>query len=84
MNVTRNSVLIETTHRVHGMLEQGGICGRVVAYDRTRVAGLLGVSTTALASLQLDDVAPGHMVTVRELIEHRLQGRVVRRGERIQ
>jgi len=84
MQVTRKSVLIETTHRVRGMLEQGGVSGRVVAYDRARVAGLLGVSIDALKSMRLDDLAPGYMVSIRELIQERLQGRTVRRGHRIQ
>lgn len=83
MQVTRKSVLIETTHRVHGMLEQGGVSGRVVAYDRARVAGLLGVSISDLKSMRLDDLAPGYVVTVGQLIEHHLLGRVIRRGHRI-
>lgn len=86
MRVTRNSVLIETTHRVNGMLEQGGVVGRVVAYPRMSVAALLRVGAATLASidedaaLESDDDEAGIRVTVREMIERNIRGRVVRRG----
>lgn len=83
MKVTSKNVILETTHRAHGMLEQGGISGRVVAYDRAKVAAVLAVPISALETMDENDCAPGRLVSSREIIETELQGRVLRKGHRI-
>lgn len=86
MRTTKTSVLIETNHRVHGMLEHGGISGRVVAYPIESVQRVTGLSAEQIRSADEHDRCPGYScATIREIIERCcVTGRVVRRGHRIQ
>ena len=82
MRTTKKSVLIETTHMIHGCLEQGGVSGRVVAYPIDRARELIGVDPA-----MVDDdyeVAGYDHVTAREMIERNIEGRVIRKGHVIQ
>lgn len=86
MRTTKISVIIETTHRVHGMLEQGGVSGRVVAYPIESVQRVTGLTAEQIRSASEHDICPGFScATIREIIERCcVTGRVVRRGHRIQ
>ena len=78
MRTTKKSVLIETTNSRCGCLEQGGICGRVVAYPIEDVKQLIGCKP---ASMPETDYVDGYdYITARELIENQLIGRTIRRG----
>jgi hypothetical protein len=85
MRTTTKNVLIETTTRQYGMLVQGGISGRVVAYpleDACRVTGLTKEQIKAATETsKLDSFG----LSVRDTIEHWLwqKGRVIRRGHKI-
>ena len=83
MHTTDNSVILETTHRTHGLLESGGVIGRLVAYPRADVAKLLGIDDAELPNYDETTLPNGYTITARELISHHLRGRVLRRGERI-
>jgi len=82
MRVTKKSIIIETTNRVHGMLEQGGICGRVVAYP---ISTLEETELLFAATAAADDLALGYDVSWRELLAYRCPvPRVIRRGVTIE
>jgi hypothetical protein len=87
MRTTKISVLIDTTHTVHGCLEQGGIAGRVVAYPIDDACRVTGLTRAELAAAEPDDAAPAYAcLSVRQAIEHNLshKERVVRRGDVIE
>lgn len=86
MRFTRKSLILETTHRMHGMLEQGGVSGRVVAYPIESAVRVTGMTEQQLRSARETDICRGYSgVTIREVIEQCcVTGRVVRRGHRIQ
>lgn len=51
MKITKNNnVLIETTNKVNGMLEQGGVCGRVESYPLADAMELLGMTRDEIAA----------------------------------
>lgn len=87
MRITKNgNVLVEITNRVHGMLEQGGYCGRILAYNANKLAALIGCSLEELEKLDWDDsveVNNGY-ATVSYIAEVQLKPRVIRKGEIIQ
>ena len=78
LRLTDKSVILETTHRIHGCLEQGGISGRKVAYPLADVADLIGCDPSQVSGDTL--VAGYNHVTVRDLVERTLTGRVIRKG----
>ena len=78
LRLTDKSVILETTHRIHGCLEQGGISGRKVAYPLADVADLIGCDPSQVSGDTL--VAGYNHVTVHELVERTLTGRVIRKG----
>lgn len=86
MKVTKKSVIIETTNTVHGMLEQGGVSGRIMAYPLEQALSATGLKESELKAAKDDDRARGywHPVTVREAIERECAGRCIRRGSVIQ
>lgn len=86
MKITKdNNVLIETTNTVNGMLEQGGVCGQVMAYPLDDVVQATGLTRDEIAEADPDDAAPGYeAASIRQVCEHHVKGRVVRRGTRIQ
>lgn len=88
MKITKNDrIIIETTNMVHGMLEQGGICGRRVSYSFAASMAACGMSREELLAANIDDICPNSkgMVSIREMIEYYCHGggKVVRRGHRI-
>lgn len=86
MQITRNgNITIETTNKCLGCLEVGGVCGRVESYPASEVARVLGCTVPQLEDIDADDDAEGYDgLRVRDVIEHNLRGRVVRRGQRIE
>lgn len=84
MQVTQQSVVIETTNRVLGMLEQGGVCGRVDRYPLADCIRATGLTAEQLADAEEDVDCDGYEhVSVREVIERNVKGRCVRKGARI-
>ena len=72
--------VIETTNRVYGMLEQGGVCGREVLYTRDQIerAGFRYEDDP-------DGIADGEFSRRAEMLEHNEQpAKVLRRGTKIQ
>lgn len=87
MKITRNRVLLETTNMVAGMLEQGGISGRIESYPLVSVMAVAGMTREELAAADPEDAAPAYVgyVSIREAIARELgDGLVIRRGHRIQ
>jgi hypothetical protein len=85
MRTTKTNVLIETTNRVHGMLEQGGVSGLVVSYPIADVTRVTGMSIDQIKDADELDDCPGYVgLTIKEALEYNLVGRVVRRGHIIQ
>jgi hypothetical protein len=86
MKITKaNNVLIETTNRVNGCLEQGGVAGLVMAYPLAGVILTTGLSRAELEKADANDLAPAYDgVTIAEACERNMAGRVVRRGVRIE
>lgn len=87
MQVTKLSVILDTTHMVHGMLEQGGVSGRRVSYPLADVLRVTGLTEAELRRADENNLAPKYaFVSIREAIEHHLGdvGIVVRRGRRIE
>ena len=82
MKTTKQSVLIETTNTEGGMLEQGGGCGRVVAYPLADTMTATGLSREELSDADADDRAPAYAdgVTIRQACEREMTGRIVRCG----
>ena len=83
MRGTEKSVVIDTTNRVNGMLEKGGVMGLVEAYPLADVERVTGLSGAQLRGCNGDELCPGYQVSIRDLIQERLSGRIVRRGQRI-
>ena len=86
MKVTKKSVIIETTNTVNGMLEQGGISGRIMAYPIAAAAKACGLTVEQLRVADLGDDAPSYkyQTTICEAIERECAGRCIRRGSVIQ
>jgi len=86
MKITKaNNVLIETTNRVNGCLEQGGVAGLVMAYPLAGVILTTGLSREEIKGAKPNDLAPAYDgVTIAETCEIEMTGRVVRRGVRIE
>ena len=84
MKLTDNGsrALIETTNRINGCLEQGGVCGRQMSYDIQKVANLLGIPPDSLPGVCEDDEAMGwdSGITIKQAIEANLEGKVVSNG----
>jgi len=82
MRCTKQSVMIDTTNVIHGCLEQGGISGRVDAYNRAEVMDLIGCDP---ATVDEDYEVLGYdHVRARDLIERNCVGRCIRKGHVIQ
>ncbi len=84
MRTTSKNVIFHTTHRVNGLLEQGGVMGRVAAYPLDAACRVTGLTAAQLAAANENDNCPGIMASLRDVIENRVQGRVIRRGVDIQ
>lgn len=86
MRTTTTSLIVETTSRVSGMLEQGGVCGRVVSYPLADACKVTGMTAQALAAADEHDSAPGYVVSIADLLASKLSSktRVIRRGQVIQ
>lgn len=84
MKLTDNGsrALIETTNRINGCLETGGVCGRQVSYDSQEVANLLGIMADELVNVCEDDEAMGwdSGITIKQAIVANLEGKVVSNG----
>lgn len=84
----RGEVLVETTNTVYGMLEQGGVSGRVVAYKLGDVLAATGLmDERAIANHNEHDYAPSYgnnCISIRDAIERECVGRVVKPGVIIQ
>ena len=85
MNVTRKSVMIESTDRDNGALVQGGVCGLVERYDIDDVMELTGMTREELIDAPENMTMPAYAfpTTLREVIEGNLRGHCCRRGVRI-
>lgn len=83
MKITKNgNVIIELTDREHGMLVQGGICGRKLAYDAVALSEALDCTLEELEELDWDDYAPKfNYARVYEVAEYNLIPRVLCKGE---
>lgn len=86
MKITKKgNVIIELTDRENGMLVQGGICGRKLAYDAVELSEALDCTLEELERLDWDDWAPKFQwVRVYEVAEYNLTPRVLFKGVRIQ
>lgn len=86
MKITKsNNVLIETTNTVNGMLEQGGVCGRVVSYPLSGVMRATGLTRDEIEAADEDDDAPSHDgLTISQACEYEVTGRVIRKGVEIE
>jgi len=79
-------VIIATTHTVHGMLEQGGVCGRRISYAGADIAEIMECNTSKASAYNGTELVPGcdHVTLNQYLVKHGYKGRVVRKGELIQ
>jgi len=87
MKITKNNnIVIETTNRAYGMLEQGGVCGRKVSYPLDKVMAVTGFTRKEIENIENphefidnDDEYP---VSLSQLINlNEIQGRVICKGE---
>lgn len=77
--------IIETTNKIHGCLEQGGICGRKMSYDVMELSDAFDVPEEIIMEISPDEMLPGYTCSLRELIDHhQIVGHVVRKGSIIQ
>jgi len=77
---TKTGVTIKITNTVNGMLEQGGVIGRVEHYSTQAISDSLSYNRGD----DLNACADGEMATRAEMIRHHLPPRVLRRGTIIQ
>jgi hypothetical protein len=76
---------IETTDRVHGMLSQGGICGRIRQYTNKVIADIMDCSPSEAADMDGDEIVPAIGITLREYVSvHNIPGRTICRGVKIE
>lgn len=80
MKLTRKSVIIDTTNRIGDCLEAGGICGRRVAYPIHLAEAATGLTRAELAAAEPSEKISLGGMSLAQLIEWRVPGRVVRRG----
>jgi hypothetical protein len=82
MRVITMRTHIETTNRVNDMLEQGGICGRVVTYDAAEIAKIMRCTIAEAADMTGTELVPGYdCMTLAEIIDYQgLIGHVVCKG----
>ena len=83
MKITKHgNLLVETTNTVYGMLEQGGIQGRIVAYPVDQVIEATGLSRDELEELEsAHELLDNPVATLAQLIDYSgIPGRVIRRG----
>lgn len=75
---------VEITNTVHGCLEQGGVCGRIVSYDNKVIAEIMECSVAEAEEMNGDEIVPGTSVPLRYYLEyHEYPYRVIRRGTKI-
>jgi hypothetical protein len=72
---TRTGLIVDVTNRVNGMLEQGGVCGRIEHYSEDDISAL-GITRDD----NLNECGEMIYVTRLELIRARIQPRLLRRG----
>lgn len=61
-------VIFETTNRIYGCLEQGGVCGRRFSYPVSVVVEAMGEEYN-LEELNPEDMVPGTGVCLRDYLE---------------
>lgn len=99
MRITKsNRVLLETTHMIHGCLEQGGISGSVASIPLDEVIRLTGLTRDEIAEATPETFCGEwhntpygsiRIVTIRDVLDPSRRGhtpagyRVVRRGHKI-
>lgn len=76
---TKTGVNIEVTNTVNGMLEQGGVCGRVEHYSEEQVRSM-GYTRTD----DLNQPADGEFAPRIQMIRCNNQPRTLRKGVKIQ
>jgi len=79
-------VMIATTHRVNGMLEQSGVCGRRISYAGADIAEIMECDISNAPACNGTELVPGcdHVTLNQYLAKHGYKGRVVRKGWLIQ
>jgi hypothetical protein len=77
--------MIETTSRIDGLLEQGGVCGRIVSYDAATIATIMDCSEAEAARMTGNEIVhdTDHCTLREYLAYHGIAGHVVRKGVRI-
>lgn len=86
MKITKtNRVHVEITNRVNGMLEQGGVCGRVVSYPLEGVIKATGLTKDQIATADQSDLCPAYNgITIAEACDHEMNPTIVRVGHIIE
>lgn len=77
---------IETTNTVNGLLEHGGICGRIVSYDAAEIAKIMDCTEAEASKMDGSEIVPGtsQVNLAAYLNYHGYKGHVVRTGHIIQ
>ena len=85
MKITKaNNVLIETTNRVNGMLEQGGVKGRVVSYPLIGVMKATWLSRKEIEEADPTDICESYELSIAGACAIEMTGKVIRKGIVIQ
>lgn len=77
---TGKGLIVEITNTVYGMLEQGGIAGRVEHYDEAEIKRVLQYTRDD----DMDVCADGELSTRLDMVRHHLKPRILHKGVRIQ
>ena len=77
---------IETTNRVMGMLECGGVCGRIISYPASVIADIMDCTEEEAATMDGSEIVPRtEHVTLIEYVDYvGIVGHVIRCGDLIQ
>ena len=81
MQITKaNNVLVETTNRVNGMLEQGGVSGRILSYPLLGVMKATWLSREEIEEAEPTDICESYELSIAGACAIEMTGKVVRKG----
>ena len=81
MRITKKNVIVDVTNYVYGMLKQGGVCGRVEAYNLADAETVTGLTAKELRAADQDSWCPGYEgCRISEILREKLTPHVIRTG----
>lgn len=77
---------IKTTNRINGMLEQGGVCGKVVKYPAALVSEIMECDISTASKMDGSEKVPYCQVQLADYLDyhHSNLGKIIRKGIKIQ